>query len=243
QHVGAELSAHETITAEQEYWGSIAQLAAEYDTIAQAAQHDRWVALLEASGLTAEQVEDVRDSDAYGALSAELRHAEANHHDLDALLPRLVAARSLDDADDIASVLHARVARATARPAGSGRTRKAPRLIVGLIPHAGGQMADDMRRALDERRELIEARADAVLRGYLTDEEPWTADLGAAPRGDKQKAAWWRAARTVAAYRDRYGITDDRTPLGPTPEAPARRSTPSAPAPPSTAPRRSLTKA
>ncbi|MHB1289097.1 MAG: MobF family relaxase, partial [Georgenia sp.] len=137
--------------------------------------------------------------------------------------PRLVAARSLDDADDIASVLHARVARATARPAGSGRTRKAPRLIVGLIPHAGGQMADDMRRALDERRELIEGRADAVLRGYLTDEEPWTADLGAAPRGDKQKAAWWRAARTVAAYRDRYGITDDRTPLGPTPESTSQK--------------------
>ncbi|HIW30812.1 MAG TPA: relaxase domain-containing protein, partial [Candidatus Luteococcus avicola] len=48
QHIGAELSAHETITAEQDRWGSIAQLAAEYDTIAQAAQHDRWVALLEA---------------------------------------------------------------------------------------------------------------------------------------------------------------------------------------------------
>lgn len=223
QHIGAELSAHDTVAAEQDRWGSIAQLAAEYDTIAQAAQHDRWAILLAASGLTVEQVEDVLGSDAYGALSAELRHAEANHHDLDALLPRLVAARSLDDADDIASVLHARVARATARPAGSGRTRKAPRLIVGLIPHAGGQMADDMRRALDERRELIEARTDAVLRGYLTDEEPWTADLGAAPRGDKQKAAWWRAARTVAAYRDRYGITDDRTPLGPTPESTSQK--------------------
>ena len=223
QHIGAELSAHETITAEQEYWGSIAQLAAEYDTIAQAAQHERWATLLTASGLTVEQVEDVLSSDAYGALSAELRHAEANHHDLDALLPRLVAARSLDDADDIASVLHTRVARATARPAGSGRTRKRPRLIVGLIPHAGGQMTDDMRQALDERCELIEARAGAVLRGSLTDEEPWTADLGTAPRGEKQKAAWWRAACTIAAYRDRYGITDDRTPLGAAPESTSQK--------------------
>lgn len=119
--------------------------------------------------------------------------------------------------------LHARVARATARPAGSGRTRKPPRLIVGLIPHAGGQMTEDMRQALDERRELIEARADAVLRGALADEEPWTADLGTAPRGEKQQAAWWRAARTVAAYRDRYGITDDRTPLGPTPESTSQK--------------------
>lgn len=32
QHAGAELSAHETISAEQDAWGSIAQLAAEYET-------------------------------------------------------------------------------------------------------------------------------------------------------------------------------------------------------------------
>ena len=84
-------------------------------------------------------------------------------------------------------------------------------------------MADDMRQALDERRELIEARADAVLRGALTDEEPWTADLGTAPKCEKQQAAWRRAARTVAAYRDRYGITDDRTPLGAPPESTSQK--------------------
>jgi conjugative relaxase-like TrwC/TraI family protein len=49
QHIGAELSAHETIAAEQDRWGSIAQLAAEYDTIAQAAQHDRWATLTRCS--------------------------------------------------------------------------------------------------------------------------------------------------------------------------------------------------
>ena len=63
QHVGAELSAHETITAEQEAWGSIAQLAAEYDTIAQAAQHARFTTLLRSSGLTDEQTEDAIRSD------------------------------------------------------------------------------------------------------------------------------------------------------------------------------------
>ena len=125
QHIGAELSAHETIAAEQDRWGSIAQLAAEYDTIAQAAQHDRWATFLQASGLTVEQVEDVLASDAYGALSAELRHAEANHHDVAVLLPRLVASRSLHDAEDVAAVLHARLAAVTARPAGAGRARRA----------------------------------------------------------------------------------------------------------------------
>ncbi|MFT3862356.1 C-terminal helicase domain-containing protein [Micropruina sp.] len=218
QHIGAELSAHETITAEQERWSNIGQLAAEYETIAQAAQHDRWATLFAAAGLTGEQVDAVLDSDAYPALSAELRHAEANYHDLDILLPRLVAARGLDDAADVASVIHARVARATSRPAGSGRTRKPPRLIAGLIPYADGPMADDMRQALDERHELIEARAEAILTGALADKAPWTARLGPEPKVLNQRKAWRRAAAVVAAYRDRYQITDDRTPLGPPPQ-------------------------
>ncbi len=65
QHSGAELSAHETITAEQDRWGSIAQLAA-------AAQHDRWTTLVRGSGLTDEQAQAVIESDAFGALTAEL---------------------------------------------------------------------------------------------------------------------------------------------------------------------------
>ena len=181
QHVGAELSAHETITAEHERWGSIAQLAAEYETIAQAAQHDRWADLIQGSGLSPEQAESALASESFGALIAELRRAEANYHDMAALLPRLVRARGFEDADDIASVLHYRVARATERPAGSGRTRKPPRLIVGLIPSAAGPMSEDLRQALDERRGLIETRADAALDSALSDAEPWTAQLGPIP--------------------------------------------------------------
>ena len=222
QHVGAELSAHETITAEHEQWGSIAQLAAEYETIAAAAQRDRWASLVRASGLTAEQVDTVLDSETFGALTAELRRAEANHHDMDRLLPRLVAARGFGDADDIASVLHHRVERATARPAGSGRTRKAPRLIAGLVPHADGPMYTDMRRALDERRELIEARTDAVLDAARDAREAWTKPLGVPPRDSRKATAWRRHARTVAAYRDRYRITDD-TPLGSPPQSTAQK--------------------
>ncbi|CDK01600.1 TrwC relaxase [Microbacterium sp. C448] len=222
QHVGAELSANETITNEQEQWGSVAQLAAEYETIAAAAQRDRWATLIHDSGLTEEQASAAIDSDAFGALTAELRRAEANHHDLDRLLPRLVAARGFGDADDIASVLHHRVARATARPARSGRAREAPRLIAGLVPAASGPMADDMRQALDERRDLIEKRADAVLDAALNEGATWTKALGPSPRQRAKRQTWLRRARTVAAYRDRYGITDD-TPLGPTPVATAQK--------------------
>ena len=221
QHSGTELSAHETIIAEQDTWGSIAQLAAEYETIAAAAQHDRWATLVRSSGLTADHADAAIESEAFGALTAELRRAEANHHDLDTLFPRLVAARGFTDADDIASVLHHRLARATARPARSGRTRKAARLIAGLIPSADGPMADDMRQALDERRELIETRADAVLDTAREAAESWTKHLGEPPRSQRQAAAWRRHGRTVAAYRDRYSVTDDG-PLGPPPQSTAQ---------------------
>lgn len=222
QHSGAELSAHETIVAEQEQWGSIAQLAAEYETIAAAAQHDRWATLVRGSGLTDEQAESAIESDAFGPLAAELRRAEANHHNVDALLPRLVAARGFGDADDIAAVLHYRVERATARPAGSGRTRKPPRLIAGLLPRAHGVIDAEMRAALDERESLIEARADAALEAALGENAPWTNALGAAPTDRRRAATWRKAARVVAAYRDRYRITDD-TPLGAAPESAAQK--------------------
>ncbi|WP_223397214.1 MobF family relaxase [Nocardioides rotundus] len=222
QHTGTELSAHETITAEQDIWGSIAQLAAEYETIAAAAQHDRWASLIRASGLTTEQADAVIDSEAFGALTGELRRAEANHHDVDRLFPRLVTARGFEDADDIASVLHHRVARATGRPAGSGRSRKVPRLIAGLVPHADGLMTDDMRQALEERREMIEKRADAVLNRAVTDAEPWTAALGVPPRDPRKARAWRCHARTVVAYRDRYAISDDAV-LGAIPQTTAQK--------------------
>ncbi len=222
QHVGAELSAHETITAEQDTWGSIAQLAAEYETLAAAAQHDRWALLVRSSGLTDDEAEDAINSPAFGALTAELRRAEANQHDIEALLPRLVRARRFGDADDIAAVLHYRLAKATTRPAGSGRTRKAPRLIAGLIPEATGTMSTDMQRALTERRDLIETRADAILDQALNAGESWTTALGTPPKDERAAATWRRHARTVAAYRDRYGITAT-TALGAPPESTAQK--------------------
>lgn len=221
QHSGAELSAHEIIAAEQARWGSIAQLAAECETIAAAAQHDRWAALITSSGLTTDQAQAVIGSDAFGALTAELRRAEANHHNVDTLLPRLIKARGFADADDIASVIHHRLANATTRPAGSGRTRQAPRLIAGLIPEAGGPMTPDMHQALAERRHLIETRAEAVLDTALQTQEPWVAALGPTP-ADGREQQWRRRAVVVAAYRDRYQITDP-APLGAQPEGVAQK--------------------
>lgn len=152
-------------------------------------------------------------SPAFGALTAELRRAEANHHDIETLLSRLINARAFGDADDLAAVLHYRVTRATTRPAGSGRAPKMPRLIAGLIPEASGPMSSEMRRALFERRRLIETRANALLETALRDPGSWAATVGAPPTNARTAAIWRHHLLTVAAYRDRYGITSP-VPLG-----------------------------
>ncbi|MFU8947900.1 MobF family relaxase [Mycetocola zhadangensis] len=220
QHVGAELSAYETIEVEQDAWGSIAQLAAEYETIAAAAQRERWASALREAGLTQTQVYDAIHSGAFGALTAELRRAEGHHFNVRSLLQRIVAARGFDDAEDIAAVLHSRIAPALARNANAGRPRREPAMVVGLIPRAVGPMEPVMRRALDERSAMMETRASAVLDAALLVRAPWTRALGATPRGSAA-AEWRHCACTVAAYRDRYGVVS-ATALGPPPRSTAQ---------------------
>jgi len=210
-HVGAELSAHETIAAEQESWGSIAQLAAEYETIASSAQRARWTNLIHACGLPVALAEAAIVSDAFGALTADLRRAEALGHNVDALLPRIALARGFEDAQDAAAVLHERLERVLAQPSSGSSRGSGRRLIAGLIPAAMGEMDAEMRRALDERAHLIEARATALVEAALTSRDSWISSLGYVPDDTARTVAWRHQASIVAAYRDRYGVFEDDT--------------------------------
>ncbi len=221
-HVGAEQSAHQTIRSEHDRWSTIAQLAAEYETIAAAAQHDRWTALIRNCGLGVQQAEDVIASEAFGPLTAELRRTEAHHRNPDALLPQVVAARPLDDASDIAAVLHHRLNTAATRYTGTSR-RPTPRLIAGLVPEAVGLITAEMRHALNERKHLIEQRAQALAEYAVNDKASWIRHLGSPPREPRRRQVWIRHVQTVAAYRDRYQITTD-APLGQPPAKVAHRS-------------------
>jgi conjugative relaxase-like TrwC/TraI family protein len=217
--VGAEPSAHQARTDEEHRWGSIAQLAAEYDTIATHAQRPRWTQLvahtLSRQGFTRPDIAQVVESDAFGPLCAELRRAEADGHDVHRLLPRLAATRSLYDADDIAAVLHDRLTHAaTRRP--NGRNR-----IAGLIPQAQGPFPQDVREALERRTELIKDRARTLAGQALRNRQPWTRHLPPRPHGPAERE-WQNAVVAVASYRDRYGImTDD--PFGEPPTTPTQR--------------------
>ena len=85
---GADLSAHETLERAQRQAEDFSVLAAEYETLARAAQQQRWDELLDRSGLEPDRLEQVRQSPAYGPLLAALRDAEARGLDVERDLPR-----------------------------------------------------------------------------------------------------------------------------------------------------------
>ncbi|WP_310964095.1 MobF family relaxase [Nocardioides terrisoli] len=208
QHTGASQSAHATIEDEYSTYVGIDRLAAELETIAAEAQHDRFVDLLRRSGLSDAEHHAVTESTAFGPLAAALRRAEANHHDLERLVPRVVAQHGLADADDAAAVLTYRVDKA-ASSVPRGKRAVKPRLIVGLIPEPLGPMSDENRRAIDERKDLIETRARALAEEAVEKRPAWMRRLVAPPADQTARESWIAEVSTVAAYRDRYGIVSD----------------------------------
>jgi hypothetical protein len=212
QHSGASRGALQTMEAEYAIHGGIDRLAAELETISADAQRQRFLDLLQRSGLTPEQHEAVARSSALGPLMASLRTAEAFQHDLETLVPRVVGQHQLNDADDIAAVLRYRIEQAAASLPRD--CRGLPRLIAGLIPTPLGEMSAEHRQAIDERSELIEHRARSLAVGALDDGARWCRYLGTPPAEPRANERWAHAAMTVAAYRDRYNVNGD-LPLSP----------------------------
>jgi hypothetical protein len=153
----------------------------------------------------------VVESSAFGPLTAALRRAEAYHHDLESLVPRVVGQHDLGDADDVAAVLRYRVERVAATAPRGCRLR--PRLIAGLIPEPLGEMSAEDHRAVAERKALIESRARKLVDRGIASGEHWARRLGEKPADPVDRRRWILAASSVAAYRDRYNITCD-LPLG-----------------------------
>lgn len=229
---GAAVSAHEAADDEHESAASIRTLAAEYETLAAIAQAPRWAAALASAGLSEAAVAEVEASAAYGALSTALRRADAHHLPVDAALPRL-AAGVMAGSRDLAAVLHARVEAWTLAAIRTGRAAPldavggllpAVRLVSSSAPDGelgswlGGrgpvEIPDDLAEALHGRHVLMDQRVDQLLDRAARADAPWLAALGPRPTSQQAAAAWEAALRSVAAYRDRYGVTTSDV-LGP----------------------------
>lgn len=186
---------------------SVKRLADEYSTITAGEAAWGWENSL--PRLLPSQADRLLADDYSDALAKELRRSHRAGLDVNTVLPALAGAKPLNEAHPAAD-LAGRVAKARKAHTAAGGQR---RLIAGLIPAAPPSADPDIARALDEREKLITARASAVLHQALTENQPWTKDLGPVPADARVRAQWLEAARTVAAYRDRYGIIDP--PSGP----------------------------
>jgi hypothetical protein len=209
---GADLSAHESLERAQLKTEDFGRLAAEYETLAQVAQQHRVGELLGRSGLEPERLEEIRQSPAYGPLLAVVRDAEARGLDVEASLPGLVAARSLEGAEDLAAVIRDRIERwvddnGSRRRTGSG-------LIAGLIPRAVGVTDTDMARGLQERAGALQRRARELAERAVDQNPLWLRQLGVRPSDPFAAERWLEAVKTIAAYRERWNIDDDPRPLG-----------------------------
>jgi hypothetical protein len=168
----------------------------------------RWADVL-AEGADPSLARATVDSPAWGALAARLRAIEASGADAGVALLEAARLRGLEDASDIAAVLHWRL---------RGH-ESAARVVLGpsfaeFTPTYGGDLdavLADVAGAMDARMTVL---ADAVER----DGPAWAAELGRRPRTDE--AAWTAGAGLVAGYREAFGWDDPADPLGPRPPWP-----------------------
>lgn len=178
--------------------GTVKHLADEYTTIAAGQARDGWQIAL--PDLLPHAADALKADPRYDALCDLLSRKTARGVDVRAALPHLAGPDRPLSASHPASDLAARVGRLS--------PPQSRRLIAGLITPAPPSPDPDTQQALDERARRIETRASRVLAHAVRHDEPWTRSLGRIPDDPVRRAAWLRAATTVAAYRDRYLVTD-----------------------------------
>ncbi|MDR1441406.1 MAG: relaxase domain-containing protein [Bifidobacteriaceae bacterium] len=211
QTSGAEPSAHQAGREEAEHWESTAQWAAEYETITQAVLQEHCDTVLTAVGLTGEQVAQIRERPGYSHLVTSITDLARQGIDAKTVLPRLF--RPDPEQPDLVAALRAAVIRASAQSAGRPVRRSQQGLVAGMLPVPPVPMSVDMAQALETRAKLITDRAIQLVERAQREHSPWLEAIGRAPAGSREAAAWHRTVLAVAAYRDRYGVTDPK-PLG-----------------------------
>jgi hypothetical protein len=131
------------------------------------------------------------------------------HHDGPADTGAAVLARILDHRGPGRSA-HEGIAAEQDRWGGTAQlTAEHQAITAAARSHASTAAANAIR----ERRQLIEQHADQLLWTAIRERQPWLTHLGRPPADAVPRQRWITCARTIAAYRDRHGITD-RAPLG-----------------------------
>lgn len=146
-------------------------------------------------------------SPAWPALAARLRRLEAAGIDPAAALASAAAQQPLDDAEDLAAVLHWRLRH-------TETTTTDPALsFAKLTPEGQGALPETARQvavAMDHRTTVLARQVEANPPG-------WVDALGEHPTDRAGQRAWLARAGVVAGYREAFGIATFDDPIGPAP--------------------------
>lgn len=205
-----DLSAHETVIEASRAGTSVAELAATYGEVYDAAYDHRLEAITRAQ-IGDPNTETLKASDAWGAVTANLRAAEDHGLDAGGILAQSWAERSLAGAKDPAAVMAWRIERRTeaaVEQITTGGHRPFSQVSDELLDTAIQRSPHYQRRVLDDTQwiarpyawvptEALSAQAD-VQRAAADTED-----------GGMQQAAW-RAETMSAELERRAGLSPDQ---------------------------------
>ena len=145
-------------------------------------------------------------SPAWPALAARLRRLQTAGIDLAAALAA-AAAQPLDDADDLAAVLHWRL-----RHKETATT--SPAVTFTALTLTG---PSDLTETARQVAVAMDTRTVTLARHVETNPPLWVETLGPRPTDSTRLQAWLDRAGVVAGYREAFGITTPDDPIGPPP--------------------------
>jgi conjugative relaxase-like TrwC/TraI family protein len=210
---GVERSAHEVMREELDNATRLDRLVPIHEHLSQIAARQRYRPAITTCGLDPADQAAFQASPAYGPVIAALRRAESAGLAPTAVLRTAVTQSSLNNANDIAAVLHTRIERLATRT--ERRSRRRPHMIAGLVTPSDHITDPAFIAPLRELEAQIAQRADWLADKAEADNDPWLRHLtrtSSGASGDLLR----RCVREVAAYRERYDIRGD-DPTGPPP--------------------------
>jgi hypothetical protein len=205
---GRQLAATDTREAEWSDADRLDVLGVQWQHVVREAEQRRYEATVR-EALTEEQARQVLNDPAATWLWRALREAEAAGLDGPDTLRRAVASGQLADAESVAKVLDWRVRQQIA-----GMPAVAARPWLEQVPVTGDADMDrygrELAAAMDDRQRRLGEHA--------AEHQPaWTRALGPVPGHPLDRVEWEHRAGQVAAYREMWGYTHPRDPIGPRP--------------------------
>ncbi|CCH29283.1 MobF family relaxase [Actinosynnema sp. NPDC047251] len=172
-----------------------------------------------------DQAHTILSEDAWPALQAVLHEIHDSGHNPTELLAAVASSRELDTADSIAKVLHYRLTehldQLEPAPLTSGLNADPDKpFLPPWLPSLPVRPAPDEQHAelltwLDDKQATIAQRTEELAHAAAHLQPPWTEHLSP-PQDVDQRRRWLATVGQIAAFRERWNITDtDPEPLGP----------------------------